>query len=148
MVTNTPRTKTFTVPDMADRFPSSSPPGLPPDGYVIVFNAADGYYVAGPSTRLKIISSPGTSPYSIAPPFEDVVNVQTHAGTFIVNLPTSPLVGTNFFIKDFAGVAALNPINITTAQLVDGANPYQISNNYGCVHVVFNGTTWSVIAKV
>jgi hypothetical protein len=147
MPTNKPQTRTFVMPDMADRFPSSTPPGLPPDGYVIVFSATDGYYVAGPSTRLQIISSPGTSPYNAGSIIEDVINVQTHAGTFIVNLPTNPLVGTNYFIKDFAGVAALNPINITTTQLVDGSNPYQIANNYGAIHVVFNGTTWSVISK-
>lgn len=146
MPTNKPQTRTFVLPDMADRFPSSIPPGLPPDGYVIVFSAADGYYIAGPSTRLKTISGPTVSPYNATN--EDVINVQTHAGTFIVNLPTSPLPGTNFFIKDFAGVAALNPINITTTQLVDGSNPYQIANNFGCVYVVFNGVTWSVIAKV
>ncbi len=148
MPTNKTQTRTFVLPDMADRFPSSTPPGLPPDGYVIVFSSVDGYYVAGPSTRLQVISSPSVSPHSIVVPFEDVVEVQSHTGTFIVNLPVSPLVGTNFYIKDFAGVAALHPINIVTAQLVDGTNPYQITNNYGCVKVTFNGTTWSVIAKV
>jgi hypothetical protein len=146
MPTNKIQTKTLVIPDMADRFPASTPPGFPPDGYVITFSAADGYYIAKPSSKLQVITSPSTSPY--APGNEDVVEVQTHSGLFIINLPISPLAGTNYYIKDFAGVAASNNINIVSTQLVDAANPYQITNNFGCVRVVFNGTTWSVIAKV
>lgn len=148
MPTNKPQTKTLVLPDMADRFPSSIPPGLPPDGYVITFSATDGYYLAKPSTRLLILSFPGagSSPYSVTN--EDVVEVPTHAGTFIVNLPVSPLPGTQVYIKDAGGTAASFPINIATAQLVDGSNPYQINNNFGCIKVVFTGSTWSIISKV
>jgi len=148
MPTNKPQTKTFVIPDQADRFPSSTPPGLPPDGYVITFSATDGYYIAKPSTRLLILSFPGAgaSPYSVVN--EDVVEVPSHSGTYQVALPISPLPGTQVYIKDAGGVANTNPINITTTQLVDTQNPYQITNNFGCIKVVFTGTTWSVISKV
>lgn len=145
MPTNKPQTRTLILPDLADRF-TGPPVGAPPDGYILTYSAVDGYYLPKPSTRLLILSFPSTSPYNIAN--EDVVEVQSHAGTFTVNLPSSPLPGTNFFIKDAGGVAATNPINVATAQLVDTQNPYQITNNFGAIRVVFTGTTWTVIAKV
>jgi hypothetical protein len=145
MPTNKPQTRTLVLPDLADRF-TGPPLGSPPDGYVLTWSAADGYFLPKPSTKLQVISQPSSFPYNIGN--EDVVEVQTHAGTVVVNLPSSPLPGTNYYIKDFAGVASTNPISIATTQLVDTQNPYQITNNFGCVRVVFNGVTWSVIAKV
>lgn len=146
MPTYTPKTFTLVMPDQTDKFGAPPGTGNPPDGYVVTWDAADGYYVARPSPRIKIISSPTVSPYT--PSVEDVVEVQNHAGVFTVNLPNTPLVGTNYFIKDFAGVATSNNINVATTQLVDGLNPYVINNNFGCIAVVFNGTTWSVLTKM
>ena len=141
-MTTTPRTKTFVMPDMADRFP---PNGNPPDGYVLTFQAADGYYIARVPAKILGLSSPNSSPYSIVT--EDAVLVQSHVGTFTVNLPIGPLPGTVIYIKDFAGVATLNQINVATVELVDGANPYIINNNFGSIRVVYNGATWSVLSK-
>lgn len=144
MVTNTPKTRTLVLPDLADRF-AGTPPS-PPDGYVLAWSGTDGYFLPRPSSKILALSFPVTSPYNVTT--EDVVEVPSHAGTFTVNLPVSPLPGTNVYIKDIAGTAAANPINIATTQLVDTQNPYQITNNFGCVKVVFTGTTWSVISKV
>jgi hypothetical protein len=146
MPTYTPKTFTLVMPDQTDKFGPPAGTGSPPDGYVITWDALDGYYVARPSPRIKFISSPGASPYT--PSIEDVVEVPNHAGVFTINLPSSPLVGTTYFIKDFAGVASSNNINVATTQLVDGLNPYVINNNFGCISVVFNGTTWSVLTKM
>lgn len=145
MPTYTPKTFTLVMPDQTDKFGNPAPTGNPPDGYVLTWDALDGYYIARPSPRIKILSSPGSTPYT--PSIEDVVEVPNHAGIFTVDLPSSPLVGTNYFIKDFAGVAASNNINVATTQLVDGLNPYVINTNFGCILVVFNGTTWSVLSK-
>ena len=146
MPTYTPKTFTLVMPDQTDKFGGPPGPGNPPDGYVVTWDQLDGYYVARPSPRIRIISSPAVSPYT--PTVEDVVEVQNHASTFTVTLPTSPLVGTTYFIKDFAGVASTNNINVATTQLIDGLNPYVINNNFGCISVVFNGATWSVLTKM
>lgn len=146
MSTYTPKTFTLVMPDQTDKFSGTPGTGNPPDGYVVTWDAADGYYLARPSPRIKIISTPSTNPYT--PSIEDVVEVPNHASLFTINLPNSPLIGTTYFIKDFAGVAASFNINIATTQLVDGLNPYVISNNFGCILVVFNGTTWSVLTKM
>lgn len=142
MPRNTPKTKTFTMPEIIDRFP---PAGNPPDGYVITYSASDGYYYPKSTSKLLIISSPITTPYTIA--LEDVVLVQSHSGTFTVNLPTSPQAGFNVIVKDFAGVAGANPINVVSVALIDGLTSYVINVNYGVARFIFNGTTWSIIGK-
>lgn len=144
MPTNTPKTRTLSLPDLADRF-AGSPPS-PPDGYVLAWSGVDGYYLPRPSSKILGLSFPVSTPYNVAS--EDVVEVPSHVGTFTVNLPISPLPGTNVYIKDSAGTAAANPINVVTTQLIDTQNPYQINNNFGAIKVVFTGSTWSVISKV
>ncbi len=143
MATITPRTFTLVIPDMTDRYP---PGGNPPDGYVITFSAGDGYYIARPSPRILNIATAPSTPYNVGT--EDVVLVPNHVGLFTVNVPFSPLVGTTIRIKDSAGVAAANNINIATTQLIDGANPYVINTNYGAIMITFTGSTWAVLSKV
>lgn len=148
MPTYTPKTFTLVMPDQTDKYGLPAGAGSPPDGYVVTWDALDGYYIARPSPRIKIITSTSTTGYIAGTNSEDVVEVLTHAGAFTVNLPSSPLVGTTYFIKDFAGVAGGgNQINVATTQLVDTLNPYVINTNFGCISVVFNGTTWSVLSK-
>jgi hypothetical protein len=142
MPTNPRISKTLTLPDMSDRYP---PVGNPPDGYVVTFSASDGYYIARPQTRLLTMVTAPSTPYSVGT--EDVTLVPTHSGLFTVNLPTSPLAGTSIHVKDFAGVAASNNINVATAQLIDGQNPYVINTNYGAIRAVFTGSTWTILTK-
>lgn len=121
---------------------------IPPDGYVITYSAVDGYYIPKPTSKLLIISSPVTSPYNAT--VEDVVEVQSHAGTFTVNLPVTPPAGTTMYIKDFAGLAATNNINVVSAANIDGAGSYTINTNYGSIRVIFSGGgggTWSILSK-
>lgn len=138
----TSRNKTFVLPELNDRFP---PTGNPPDGYIITYSAIDGYYLPKATSKLLAFSNPSTSPYTIVT--EDTVLVQNHAGTFTVNLPISPTAGFNVIIKDFAGVALANPINVVAAALIDGVSPFVINTNYGAVRVIYNGSTWSIIGK-
>lgn|SRR5574337_67798 len=141
MATNPKISKTLSLPDMTDRYPSV---GNPPDGYVITYRASDGYYLALPPNKLLVLNSVSSTPYSVAT--EDVVMV-SHAGAFVVNLPTSPLVGTNVFIKDASGNAASFNITVAATQLIDGAASYTINTNYGVVRVAFTGTTWIILSK-
>jgi hypothetical protein len=132
---------------MADRFPSSTPPGLPPDGYVIAFDAADGYYIARPSSKILILTNPtvpGAGSYSVT--VEDVALI-THAGTGTINLPTSPPTGTVVQIKDFSGNCATQNLTVSTAQQIDGSATYVINTNFGSVRAVFAGATWAILDK-
>lgn len=146
MTTPVTRSTTLVIPNMVDRFPGGSPPGNPPDGYVIAFHAADGYYIAKPPSKISIMNTviQAQSPYTVTS--EDVVLV-THSGVFTVNLPLTPPAGTNLIIKDFSGNASSFNITVSTAQLIDGAATYLINTNYGSVRVVFTGTTWAILSK-
>lgn len=143
MTTPLKRSTTLVIPNMSDRFP---PVGNPPDGYVIAFNAADGYYIAKPPSKISIIATvvQAQNPYTATS--EDLTLV-SHTGIFTVNLPISPPAGTNLIIKDFSGNAATNNITVSSGQLIDGSATYLINTNFGIVRVVFTGTTWVVIDK-
>jgi hypothetical protein len=147
MTTYTPKTFTLVLPDLTTAFP---PNGNPPDGYVLTFDGTNLWFFPRPPPRIKMITTPSTSPYTVN--VEDVVEVQNHSGTFTVNLPAAPLVGTTYFIKDAGGVAGTSPINVTPAggQSIDGVSPsYVINNNFGCIQIVFNGSnSWSVLSKM
>lgn len=153
MPTYTPKTFTLVMPDQSITYPGPPGTGNPPDGYVLTWDQADGYYIARPSTKIQILSSPSSSPYTAT--IEDIVLVPTHAGNFTVNLPPSPLIGTTLTIKDFAGVAAANNIIVqpgVLGQLIDGGATFTINSNFGSIRIVFtggsSGTVWSIIAKV
>ncbi len=142
MATNVRQTRTLQLPDQSDRYPNNAPP----DGYVLTYSLVDGYYLAKPPAKQLVVSFPASTPYSVG--HEDVVLVPNHTGVFEVDLPISPLVGTVVHIKDLAGVAASNVINVVTTQLVDNQNPYPINTNFGAIRVVFIGATWVVLSKM
>jgi hypothetical protein len=121
---------------------------VPPDGYVLTYDTADGYYKPKPLPnpgQIMSLSSPAASPYNVD--IEDVVPIPNHTGTFIVNLPTSPQIGRTIFIKDGYGGAGLNPINIAAVPLIDGYAIYPINTNFGAIRVIFTGTTYLVLSK-
>lgn len=118
----------------------------PPDGYVLTYSNIDGYYVGKPLPQpLLSIASPNTSPFNATT--QEAVLVQSHTGVFTVNLPVSPTAGKIIYIKDFGGVAAVHNISVVSGQLIDGAGNYTINTNFGCVKVLFDGTTWSILTK-
>jgi len=141
MATTTPITKTLTLPDMTVRYP---PVGNPPDGYVITFSASDGYYLAKPQTRILNLNTVSSTPYTVGN--EDVTLV-SHAGAFVVNLPSSPLVGTSIFVKDFTGNAVTFNITVNAPGNIDGSPSYTINTNYGVLRAVFSGATWVILDK-
>lgn len=128
-------TKTVTIPNTT-----------PPDGYVLTYSSADGYYLPKPPSLL-IIANAGSTPYNSTT--EDVVSVPTHTGSFTVNLPNSVGLpaGKAIYIKDAAGVAAANNIIVSAAALIDGSSTYTINTNYGCVKVIYTGVTWLILTK-
>lgn len=153
MVTNTPKTKTFTLPDLSDRFPTpppNTPIGSPPDGYVITFNASDGYYIPKPTSKLldlpsSVVPIAFETTYNVG--LENIVLVGSHTGTFTVNLPASPIAGTHIFVKDFAGIAATHQIDVVAAVNIDSSTTYTINTTFGVVHVIWTGSIWSILSK-
>lgn len=118
---------------------------VPPDGYVLTYSVNDGYYIPKIISKQLVFSSPTSSPYNVG--LEEAVLVQSHSGVFTVNLPVAPIPGTTIYVKDFAGVAAGNVINVASGANIDGASPYVINTNFGAVRVIFNGSTWSILTK-
>lgn len=142
MATTVRTTRTLALPDMSDRYPSNNPP----DGYILTFSSADGYYLAKPLSRILAISSP-TSPYT--PTTEDVVLVPNHVGVFTINLPLGQTPGKTFYIKDFAGVAAANNIVVSgNGNNIDGAPSQTLNINYSGIQVIWSGASWAILANI
>jgi hypothetical protein len=142
MATTVRTTRTLALPDMSDRYPSNNPP----DGYILTFSGADGYYLAKPLSRILAISSPN-SPYT--PTTEDVVLVPNHVGVFTINLPLGQTPGKTFYIKDFAGVAAANNIVVSgNGNNIDGAPSQTLNVNYSGIQVIWSGASWAILANI
>lgn len=74
-----------------------------------------------------------------------VINKTTGAAT-TVNLPSSPVTGQSYYIKDGKGDAVTNNITITPASgNIDSVSSYIINVNFACAQLVYNGTQWNVI---
>lgn len=144
MATTVKTTRTLALPDMSDRYTANNPP----DGYILTFSQADGYYLAKPLSRILSISTPGSTPYT--PINEDVVLVPTHSGVFTILLPLGQIIGKVFFIKDFGGVAAANNIVIDgNSNNIDGASTQTITTNFGSYEIILGpGNVWAILAKV
>jgi hypothetical protein len=120
----------------------------PPDGYVLTYDSVDGYYKPRPLPnpgQIMSIHSPGAGPYNVG--IEDVTIIPSHTGTYTVNLPPIPQVGRTITIKDGYGDASINPISVAAVPFIDGSPTYSLNTNYGCVRVIFTGTTYMIISK-
>lgn len=72
-----------------------------------------------------------------------IVNRATGAATTIT-LPSSPVVGKTYIIKDGKGDAATNNITVNgNGKNIDGAASFVININYGSLSLVYNGTQWN-----
>lgn len=75
----------------------------------------------------------------------DVVPVDPSGGAVTVTLASSMVeAGSQLIVKDSGGAAALNNITVATegTETIDGASSVAISNDYGVVKVVSDGTNW------
>lgn len=129
----TPKTKHFVMPDLIDRF--GLPFGNPPDGYVVTFSGIDGYYYPKPTSKLQTLTSPGISPYTILT--EDVVLVQTHAGTFTVNLPPY----TTIAVASNGQALPQATINVASTTGFPTSGTIRVTTNTGVQTVTYSGTT-------
>ena len=60
----------------------------------------------------------------------------------------STVLKRSFYIKDFSGTAATNPITITSAggKTIDGGSFALINGGYAHIQVVYDGTNWKIIS--
>jgi hypothetical protein len=79
---------------------------------------------------------------------EYVVVVDTSGGPVTVTLPSSPVTGQAYKIKD-SGNALTNAVTIGgNANNIDGAATASINTDYGALEVVYDGTEWWTLAFI
>jgi hypothetical protein len=72
------------------------------------------------------------------------IGVDTSNSAITVALPIAD-AGTTYIIKDYTGVANVNPITITASTSIDQANTASICSPYGSLTLVFNSLDWSIV---
>jgi len=94
--------------------------------------------------RVRVITAAG--PITILSTDNVVIVNKTVGAATAVTLPTSPLTGVNFIIKDGRGDAFTNNITITPpVGTIDGAATLVMNTNFQAATLVYNGTQWNVI---
>jgi hypothetical protein len=86
------------------------------------------------------------SPYT-ATATDNYISTDSSAGTITILLPNAPTTFRRFIIKDRAGQATANHINITTiggAVTIDNNTTYILAGNFGSVELLYNGATYEV----
>jgi len=75
--------------------------------------------------------------------------VQLISGGSNVTLPSTPLTGQAFKLKDYSGTALSNNITIiSNTRDIDGSDCAIINTDYGALEIVYNGTTWFALSFV
>lgn len=90
-----------------------------------------------------------TTPYSVVNA-DTVLFINVATATSVV-LPATGTDGSNnrsFYIKDFSGNAATNPITITSAggKTIDNGTFAILNSGYSHVHIIYDGTNWKIIS--
>jgi len=121
--------------------------GTSADGYVSTFagnleihrfGSSKSIYLAGQRVRLTAVNS---SPYTVLIADMNLMVDTTAART--INLPTSPVSGDSYRIKDSTGTAATNNITVQgNSNNIEGSASNIINTNFGRILVVYNGTQW------
>lgn len=96
--------------------------------------------------QLVAVTTPGAYPYTTLQS-DYLILVDSSSARTITPL-ASPKTGQKYYIKDNAGSAGTNNITITpSGKNIDGGASYVISENYGGVDIVYNGTQWDVVSN-
>lgn len=98
--------------------------------------------------KVRVVSASGVVTLSLTTDYIVVIN-KTVGATTAVSLPHATAIGQTLIIKDGKGDANTNNITITSIPAptnnIDGAGNYVISNNYGSITLIWNGTEWNSI---
>ena len=63
------------------------------------------------------------------------------AGGFTVTLPTAPIAGQVYVVKNLSTAA----VTVASSANIDGASTFVLTNQYDSISVIYTGTTWMVI---
>jgi len=87
-----------------------------------------------------------SSPYTVLTT-DYYLSCDVTAGTITLLLPNAPTAGSNWIVKDLAGLAGTNNITVTTvggAVNIDGATSFVMNTSYQAIRVVFIGSAYQV----
>lgn len=92
----------------------------------------------------KIIT---VSPYNITTN-DEVLFVNVNAKASIILPALSGEKNQVYYIKDYSGNSAINPITITAAgnKTIDGVSFAMLNSGYSHIQVIYDGTNWKTIA--
>ena len=117
--------------------------------YLETEHGADGTHSKPLSGQLIIKATLVTSgdSYSINSATDQIVIVNKSSGSATsLTLPSNPVTGMVYTIKDGKGDALSNNITITPSSgTIDGSSNLVIVANYASVNLVYNGTEWNII---
>jgi hypothetical protein len=99
---------------------------------------------SGNRRTTRVVTASGAITVATA---DDVIVVnQTSGAAITVNLPSSPVTGTVYEIKDGKGDSTTNNITITPAAgTIDGGATFVIAKNYTSISLLYNGSEWNVL---
>lgn len=104
-------------------------------------------FITNKGRRRAITSVNDTvNPYYSIVASDDVISVTAISAAFTVYLPTIPVTGDTYTIKDTNGNAALNNITVDSGTInIDSALNYTILINYQSLDLIYTGSKWSII---
>ena len=117
----------------------------PNEKVYVYYNATDYVKVGGGGITYGAVK---TTTYTAVA--NDGVLTNTTGGAFTVNLPATPLTGTQVFIADSAGTWATNNLTIgRNGSTIEGSGTDLVCDINGVnIQCVYNGTTWDIFAQV
>lgn len=89
---------------------------------------------------------PSDSPYTVLTT-NDYLSCAVSGGAVTIRLPSTPVLGKVYIIKDREGLAATNNITVTTVggvTFIDAALTFVLNSAYQSIQVIGNGTTYEV----
>ena len=100
-----------------------------------------------PNTSNVVSVSNAASPYTVLDT-DNYLGCQSSSGVITIRLPNAPRAGKVLIIKDSTGSSATNNVTVTTVGgtvTIDGATTYTMATNYQSIHVLFDGSNYSIV---
>lgn len=113
---------------------------------ITITNASNSVTIAVSGTPIiNTYTAVSSSPYVVTST-DYYLSIDT-TSAITIKLPDSTTQYRTFILKDKTGSSSSNNITLTTvtgAVLIDGATSQLISNNYGALNIIWNGTTYEI----
>ena len=117
----------------------------PNEKVYVYYNATDYVKVGGGGITYGAVK---TTTYTAVS--NDGVQTNTTGGAFTVNLPATPLTGTQVFIVDSAGTWGTNNLTIgrNGSTIAGSATDLVCDINSVSIQCIYDGTTWNIFAQI